>query len=268
MDRCVPTLLRLLLLQRVRLRPRRCMPGVSASWVGLADLNDGVTEIRLSPRRPDIARLASMSEETVRSAPVLGIDIGGSGIKGAPVDLATGEFTTKRLRITTPQSRHRRTSQRWSPKSWTQFADIIGDGPIGVTIPAVVTHGKTRSAANIDKSWIDADAEKIFEDHLGREILLVNDADAAGIAEVHYGAAKGHPGLVIMTTLGTGIGSAIVYRGVLIPNSELGHLEIDGHDAETRAAASAREGRAFPLANMSPDSSAITSDWRPCCGRT
>ncbi len=121
------------------------------------------------------------------------------------------------------------------------FAAIIGDGPIGVTIPAVVTHGKTRSAANIDKSWIDADAEKIFEDHLGREIMLVNDADAAGIAEVHYGAAAGHPGLVIMTTLGTGIGTAIVYRGVLIPNSELGHLEIDGHDAETRAAASVRE---------------------------
>ena len=126
-----------------------------------------------------------------------------------------------------------------------QFADIIGDGPLGVTIPAVVTHGKTRTAANIDKSWIDADAEKIFEDQLGRDILLVNDADAAGIAEVHYGAAKGHPGLVIMTTLGTGIGSAIVYRGVLVPNSELGHLEIDGRDAETRAAASARRGGAL-----------------------
>jgi polyphosphate glucokinase len=121
------------------------------------------------------------------------------------------------------------------------FADIIGDGPLGVTIPAVVTHGKTRSAANIDKSWIDAEAEKIFEDRLGRDILLVNDADAAGIAEVHYGAAKGHPGLVLMATLGTGIGTAIVYRGVLIPNSELGHIEIDGHDAEKRAAASVRE---------------------------
>ena len=121
------------------------------------------------------------------------------------------------------------------------FADQIGDGPIGVTIPAVVTHGRTRSAANIDKSWIDAEAEKIFEDQLGREIMLVNDADAAGIAEVHYGAAKDHPGLVILTTLGTGIGTAIVYRGVLIPNSELGHIEVDGYDAETRAASSVRE---------------------------
>jgi polyphosphate glucokinase len=182
-----------------------------------------------------------MSEETVRSAPVLGIDIGGSGIKGAPVDLATGEFTAKRLRITTPQ--------RSTPKNVAEvvaeivdgFADIIGDGPLGVTIPAVVTHGKTRSAANIDKSWIDADAEKIFEKRLGRDILLVNDADAAGVAEVHYGAAKGHPGLVMMVTLGTGIGTAIVYRGVLIPNSELGHIEIDGQDAEDRAAASVKE---------------------------
>ena len=121
------------------------------------------------------------------------------------------------------------------------FADQIGDGPIGVTIPAVVTHGRTRSAANIDKSWIDAEAEKIFEDHLGRDIMLVNDADAAGIAEVHYGAAKDHPGLVILTTLGTGIGTAIVYRGVLIPNSELGHIEVDGYDAETRAASSAKD---------------------------
>ena len=182
-----------------------------------------------------------MSEESVRSAPVLGIDIGGSGIKGAPVDLATGEFTSKRLRITTPNHSTPKNVASVVGEIVESFAAIIGDGPIGVTIPAVVTHGKTRSAANIDKSWIDADAEKIFEDQLGREIMLVNDADAAGIAEVHYGAAAGHPGLVIMTTLGTGIGTAIVYRGVLIPNSELGHLEIDGYDAETRAAASVRE---------------------------
>src|SRR4029450_1232219 len=182
-----------------------------------------------------------MSEEPVRSAPVLGIDIGGSGIKGAPVDLATGEFTTKRLRITTPQKSTPKNVAAVVGEIVDNFSKIIGDGPIGVTIPAVVTHGKTRSAANIDASWIDAEAEKIFEKHLGRDILLVNDADAAGIAEVHYGAAKGHPGLVLMTTLGTGIGTAIVYRGVLIPNSELGHIEVDGHAAETRAAASVKE---------------------------
>jgi polyphosphate glucokinase len=193
-----------------------------------------------------------MSEEPVRSAPVLGIDIGGSGIKGAPVDLATGEFTTKRLRITTPQKSTPKNVAAVVGEIVDNFSKIIGDGPIGVTIPAVVTHGKTRSAANIDKSWIDAEAEKTFEKHLGRDILLVNDADAAGIAEVHYGAAAGHPGLVIMVTLGTGIGTAIVYRGVLIPNSELGHLEIDGHDAETRAAASVKEKHGMSYSEWIP----------------
>src|SRR5215207_1867409 len=182
-----------------------------------------------------------MSEEPVRSAPVLGIDIGGSGIKGAPVDLATGEFTAKRLRITTPQKSTPKNVAEVVAEIVDSFAGIIGDGPLGVTIPAVVTHGKTRSAANIDKSWIDAEAEKIFEDHLGRDIMLVNDADAAGMAEVRYGAAKDHPGLVVLTTLGTGIGTAIIYRGVLIPNSELGHIEVDGYDAEARAASSAKD---------------------------
>jgi polyphosphate glucokinase len=193
-----------------------------------------------------------MSGEPVRSAPVLGIDIGGSGIKGAPVDLATGEFTDKRLRITTPEKSTPKNVAEVVAQIVEQFSEVIGDGPLGVTIPAVVTHGKTRTAANIDKSWIDADAEKIFEKRLGRDILLVNDADAAGIAEVHYGAAKGHPGLVIMVTLGTGIGTAIVYRGVLVPNSELGHLEIDGHDAETRAASSVKEKHGMSYAEWIP----------------
>src|SRR5215210_872883 len=173
--------------------------------------------------------------------PVLGIDIGGSGIKGAPVDLKAGELIVDRLKIETPSPSTPKKVAAVVGQIVDHFADQIGDGPVGVTIPAVVTHGRTRSAANIDKSWIDAEAEKIFEDHLGRDIMLVNDADAAGIAEVHYGAAKGHPGLVLMATLGTGIGTAIVYRGVLIPNSELGHIEIDGQDAEKRAAASVKE---------------------------
>jgi polyphosphate glucokinase len=193
-----------------------------------------------------------MSEEPVSSAPVLGIDIGGSGIKGAPVDLATGEFTQKRLRITTPQKSTPKNVAEVVVEIVENFSDEIGDGPLGVTIPAVVTHGKTRTAANIDKSWIDAEAEKIFEKRLGRDILLVNDADAAGIAEVHYGAAKGHPGLVIMVTLGTGIGTAIVYRGVLVPNSELGHIEIDGHDAEDRAAASVKEKHGLSYSEYIP----------------
>ncbi len=183
-----------------------------------------------------------MSDQPVASAPVLGIDIGGSGIKGAPVDLSTGEFAEKRLRIATPQASTPKNVAKVVGEIVSHFADTIGSsGPIGITIPAVVTHGTTRSAANIDKSWIDCEAEKVFEDELGRDIFLVNDADAAGVAEVKYGAAKGEPGLVLLTTLGTGIGSAIVYRGVLVPNSELGHIEVDGHDAESRAASSVKD---------------------------
>src|SRR5918998_2346211 len=182
-----------------------------------------------------------MSEDAAQTKPVLGIDIGGSGIKGAPVDLATGQLTTDRLKIATPEQSTPQNVARWVGEMVDPSPDQTGEGPLGVTVPAVVTHGRTRSAANIDKSWIDAEAEKIFEDHLGRDIMLVNDADAAGVAEVRYGAAKDHPGLVVLTTLGTGIGTAIIYRGVLVPNSELGHIEVDGHDAETRAASSAKE---------------------------
>ena len=183
-----------------------------------------------------------MSEQQASTSPVLGIDIGGSGIKGAPVDLATGEFADKRLRIDTPAESTPEKVADVVAQIVDHFSgQIAADGPIGVTIPAVVTHGITRSAANIDKSWIDCEAEKVFEDRLGRDIVLVNDADAAGVAEVKYGAAANHPGLVLLTTLGTGIGTAILYRGILVPNSELGHLEIDGHDAEKRAASSVKD---------------------------
>ncbi|MFT3860656.1 polyphosphate--glucose phosphotransferase [Micropruina sp.] len=174
----------------------------------------------------------------------LGIDIGGSGIKGALVDLHAGDFASERLRIETPQKSTPANVAAVVGEIVANFADQLGDGPIGLTIPAIVQHGVTVSAANIDPAWVNCPAEKLFCEALGRDVVLVNDADAAGFAEVQFGAAKGHPGLVIITTLGTGIGSAIVHRGVLIPNSELGHLEIDGFDAEKRAAASvrAREG--------------------------
>jgi polyphosphate glucokinase len=184
-----------------------------------------------------------MSEaSTASTSPVLGIDIGGSGITGAPVDLGTGEFVEKRMRIDTPTKSTPQNVADVVAQIVDRFSgQLAPDGPIGVTIPAVVTHGITRSAANIDKSWINCDAEKIFEDRLGRDIVLVNDADAAGVAEVKFGAAANHPGLVLLTTLGTGIGTAILYRGVLVPNSELGHLEIDGYDAEKRAASSVKD---------------------------
>ena len=172
---------------------------------------------------------------------VLGIDIGGSGIKGAPVDLATGEFVADRLRIETPKKSTPENVADVVGQIVDHFADTIGDGPVGITIPAVVTHGRTRSAANIDKGWVDFEAEKMFREHLGRQVLLMNDADAAGICEAHYGAAKDQPGLVLLATLGTGIGSALIQDGVLIPNSEFGHLEMNGGDAEQQASSGAKE---------------------------
>ena len=171
----------------------------------------------------------------------LGIDIGGSGIKGAPVDLDQGVFAQERLRLETPAESTPKSVAAVVREIAEHFADDTGDSPIGVTVPAVVTHGVVRTAANIDQAWIGTDAEKMLSDELGRAVVVVNDADAAGVGELHYGAARDHEGLVLMTTLGTGIGTALLNRGALLPNSELGHLEIDGHDAETRAASSVRE---------------------------
>lgn len=168
-----------------------------------------------------------------------GIDFGGTGIKGAPVDLAAGVLTADRARIKTPADA---TPDSVAPV----FADLLGQfphatGPIGVTVPGVVRHGVVHSAANIDKSWIGTDADTVFEAALGRSVHVVNDADAAGLAEVRYGAAKGRRGVVMVVTLGTGIGSALLNDGVLVPNTELGHLELKGQDAEHYAANSARE---------------------------
>lgn len=168
-----------------------------------------------------------------------GIDFGGTGIKGAPVDLAVGDFAAERERIETPQ-----------PSTPTAVASVLASlldrfpgstGPVGITVPGIVRHGVVASAANIDPAWVGTDADALFTEALGRVVHVVNDADAAGLAEVEYGAARGRRGLVIVTTLGTGIGSAMINDGVLVPNSELGHLEIDGHNAESRAANSARE---------------------------
>jgi polyphosphate glucokinase len=167
-----------------------------------------------------------------------GIDIGGTGIKGAPVDIATGKLTQDRLRIPTPQ-----------PAKPDAVADVVRSvldhfnwtGPFGCTFPAVVQHGVVRTAANVHHSWIGTDAIALMQKITGRTAVVVNDADAAGQAEVEFGAAKGRRGTVLVITLGTGIGSALLHDGVLVPNTELGHLEIDSHDAETRAADSARE---------------------------
>ncbi len=178
----------------------------------------------------------------------LGIDVGGSGIKGAPVDLVTGDFARKRLRIDTPAVSTPEAVCDVIATVVENFDEVRSGSPIGVTIPGVVQHGVVKTAANIDPSWIGCEIEKLLEDRLQHDVVVVNDADAAGVGELHYGAAKGHEGLVVLTTLGTGIGTAIFNEGVLVPNSELGHLEIDGYDAETRAASSAktREGLSYP----------------------
>jgi polyphosphate glucokinase len=175
-----------------------------------------------------------------------GIDFGGTGIKGAPVDLGSGDFAAERVRYKTPA--------RSTPAAIAEvFTELLArfpddDGPVGVTVPGVVRHGVVHSAANIDESWIGTDADRVFTDATGRDVHVVNDADAAGLAEVRYGAAAGRGGLVIMTTLGTGIGSALINDGVLVPNTELGHLEVEGYDAEKRAASSVKdkEGLTYP----------------------
>ncbi|HEX5510597.1 MAG TPA: ROK family protein [Actinomycetales bacterium] len=167
----------------------------------------------------------------------VGVDIGGSGIKGAPVDLAAGELAADRIRIETPQPA--------TPDAVAEVvAQIVGqcpDGPVGVTFPAVIQHGVARTAANVDRSWIDTDVEELLRSATGRAVAVVNDADAAGLAEARWGAARDVDGVVIATTLGTGIGSALLLDGELVPNTELGHIEVDGHDAETRAADAARD---------------------------
>ena len=173
--------------------------------------------------------------------PGFGIDIGGSGIKGAPVDLVAGEFADERLRIPTPQPSTPSAVADVVTRIVGEFGAAAGKLPVGVTFPAVIQHGVARTAANVDQSWIGTDVDALFTERLGRPVHVVNDADAAGVAEARFGAARGTHGTVFVATLGTGIGSALLIDGRLVPNTELGHLEIDGYDAETRAADSARD---------------------------
>jgi len=182
-----------------------------------------------------------MSAHHVTSGTGFGVDIGGSGIKGAPVDLATGAFQTERVRVPTPQPSTPEAVADIVVEVVHSFGDASGTGPIGVTFPAVIQHGVAKTAANVDQAWVDTDVDALLTERLGRVVHVVNDADAAGYAETRYGAARGVRGVVFVATLGTGIGSALVVDGVLVPNTELGHLEVGGKDAETRAADSVRE---------------------------
>lgn len=170
-----------------------------------------------------------------------GVDIGGSGIKGSPVDIEAGVLAEERLRIPTPQ-----------PSTPDAVADAVAEivekfawtGPVGVTLPCVIKDGTALTAANIDKGWIGTDAQALFAERLGRdrdEIVVLNDADAAGVAEMKVGAGAGHQGQVVVLTFGTGIGSAMFIDGKLVPSTEFGHIEVDGHDAESQAAASVKD---------------------------
>jgi polyphosphate glucokinase len=169
---------------------------------------------------------------------ILGIDIGGSGIKGAPVDTQTGVLTHDRLRVDTPAPATPHPVAR-------AVAEIVRhfdwDGPVGVTFPGVVNDGVTETAANLGEEWRGLRARDLLAEECGAPVTLLNDADAAGIAEMRYGAGRGRRGTVLLVTLGTGIGTALFSDGELVPNTELGHLEIRGKDAEKRASAHARE---------------------------
>ncbi|MFI5084371.1 MAG: polyphosphate--glucose phosphotransferase [Actinomycetales bacterium] len=186
-----------------------------------------------------------MSKKNHDNTHVIGIDIGGTGIKGGIVDLESGKLLGERFRIDTPQPA--------TPEAVAKVVKVVvdelmarddapaRDSPIGVDFPAIIAHGIARSAANVDKSWIGTDVDALLTKELGRDVQVINDADAAGLAEARYGAGKGIRGTVLVITLGTGIGSAFIFNGKLVPNAELGHLEIDGVDAETKASATARE---------------------------
>jgi len=171
----------------------------------------------------------------------IGIDIGGTGIKGAIVDLVTGQLVSDRVKLATPKGGRPHDIIETTRTLLNTVSKNACDLPVGVCFPAVVKNGHTISAANVSPKWIGLAAEALFEKGLELPIHFANDADAAGYAEARFGAATGVAGVVILTTLGTGIGSALLNNGVLVPNTELGHLQIDGHDYETRAAFSAKE---------------------------
>lgn len=175
---------------------------------------------------------------------ILGVDIGGTGIKGALVDTSTGELSTERFSLPTPH-----------PARPNAVADVVAQiasrfdytGPAGITFPGIVKNGVIFSATNVDPAWLHADASKLFQSHIGGRTTVVNDADAAGYAEMRFGAGRDRAGVVIMLTFGTGIGSAIFCDGVLLPNTEFGHLQLRGKDAELRASERVREQKGMSL---------------------
>jgi polyphosphate glucokinase len=170
---------------------------------------------------------------------ILGIDIGGTGIKGAPVKIATGELLAERYRLPTPSPS---TPEAVSATVAEVTRHFNWTGPIGCGFPAAIRNeGTVLTAANVSKAWIGRNARQLFAEATGCPVMVLNDADAAGYAEMRFGAGQGKQGVVLIVTLGTGIGTALFINGHLVPNTELGHIELDGKDAERRAASSARE---------------------------
>lgn len=169
---------------------------------------------------------------------VFGVDIGGSGIKGAPVDLDRGDLVEPRHKVLTP---HPATPESVADGVVEVVRHFGWSGPVGITFPGVVTGSVIRTAANVDKSWIDMDAGRVLGDRLSLRATVLNDADAAGVAEMAFGAGRGRKGTVFLLTFGTGIGSALFVDGKLVPNTELGHLELHGHEAEKHASTKAKD---------------------------
>jgi polyphosphate glucokinase len=175
------------------------------------------------------------------SKKAIGIDIGGTGIKGAVVNLKDGSLFGERVRHETPAGGKPGDIAKVVAKLISELPNAKSDMLVGICFPAIVRNGITMSAANVSKEWIGLDADALFTQELNRPVHVINDADAAGVAEIKFGAGQDVEGLVIMTTLGTGIGSALFLNGKLVPNAELGHLEIQGVDYESKASFAAKE---------------------------
>ncbi|BBB42319.1 polyphosphate--glucose phosphotransferase [Mycobacteroides abscessus] len=199
----------------------------------------------------DSAPTVTAADPSPTARQAFGIDVGGSGIKGAIVDLTTGEMIGERVKYPTPQPA--------TPKAVAEtIARVVRDfswtGPVGVTYPGVIVRGEARTAANVDKSWLGVNVHDIISTELGGQtVTVLNDADAAGLAEDRYGAGKDQSGVVVLLTFGTGIGSAVLHNGILLPNTEFGHIQVDGMEAEHRAASSVKEKNDWSYKQWAPE---------------
>lgn len=184
-----------------------------------------------------------------------GVDVGGSGVKGGIVDLDTGALIGERFKLPTPQPS---TPDAVAKTVAAVVREFGWTGSLGVTYPGVVTDGTVRTAANVDKGWIGTNARDVISAELnGQAVTVLNDADAAGLAEEKFGAGKDNSGVIVLLTFGTGIGSAVIHNGVLLPNTEFGHLEVGGKEAEHRAASSVKDRKGWSYERWSEEVTAV-----------